>query len=114
MSNWWDKALNNPEPPAPTPPPAQPPQYQPQHQPQAPTHQVTPAPGAERDKNLSTALYNEANYRNVNTQSRKHGDISACPNCGSANYFSRVSGAVKPRPHCFDCGWPVTQGPGNL
>jgi len=45
--------------------------------------------------------------------------IGACPHCGSNNYFARSTGSVintqsgtsaSPRPECFECGYPTTQG----
>lgn len=40
-----------------------------------------------------------------------------CPECGSGNYFSlsnaepkmTQNGPATPKPHCFDCGYPVVQ-----
>ena len=45
--------------------------------------------------------------------------IGNCPHCGSTNYFSRSTGSVintqsgtsaSPRPECFECGYPNSQG----
>lgn len=115
MSNWWANKLGT-QPSAPTSPQT----YLPATQANAPVqYQQTPPQPVGNPQELTEGGWTEALQKGYNPGlAAKAGHTANCPSCGSANYFATLgnsvmtaNGPVHPAGHCYECGYPNTQGP---
>ncbi len=124
MTSWWDNALGNTPPAAPAapthPPTTIPPPLNWQRQMTEPVPEFplipepAPTPAVVTKDNLADALRDGSRYEGIKRRSVTAGETATCPDCGSGNYFSnrRNSLGAAARAHCFECGYPVSQGNG--
>lgn len=109
---FWDKHL---------PPPGGPAPHYPERRPAAPPPPpaVAPVPtqyapesavqqgSVEDEASLSAALQNDA-YQPQKAIAHRT-ETGRCPACDSPNWFTGAVVGQSPRPHCYDCGYPMVQ-----